>query len=194
MPFITKQTVTATNASGESFTHQPGTVLSDWELSDHIRQRVAAGDAWALKSFEPLTESEALSHRIKATALEGPRIVDGKSVDPPFEDYVGLHPNEIVVRLAKASREDVEIARAFERAGMNRAEIVDFVAPSEREPWVGYDEDGLREILEKLDVLDDNSVQEAIVYEFNHKNRPAIITFEKDAYRGEAETEAAAAA
>lgn len=188
MPFICKRQTTAQNVHGETQNYMPGDVLSDWELSDHIRKQIEEGSSWFLQSFEPISEREAHSHRVKATQAEGPRVgEDGKPIDPPWDDYVGLHPTEICNRLAQEDHGRVTQVRAYERAGLNREPIMNYVAPVEREPWVGYNEDGVREILERLSRLDDTSVQQVIVYEMNHQKRPAIISYEKETYEPQSE-------
>jgi hypothetical protein len=75
---------------------------------------------------------------------------------------------------------DVEKVRQYERVGLNRPAIIDYVAPSEREPWHEYDNWSVRDIIEKLDILDTQTVQDTIVYEQNHKSRAAILTFEPE--------------
>lgn len=182
MPYLTRKVVTAQNANGDTYTHDKDAVLSDWELSDFIRAEIARGSEWYRDKFEVLTEAEAFKYRVVATKAEGPRTgVDGKIVDPPFEDYVGLHPHEIVERMRGVDAHTAEQVRSYERAGLNRDPIVGFLAPSEREPWPTYDADGVREILEKLDLLDETSVAEAITYEMRHRKRPAIISYEREA-------------
>src|SRR5581483_11054062 len=102
MPFLTKDVVTARNVNGESVTHQPGTVLSDWELEPYARQKILEGSEWYRARYEPLTDREAHGYRVKATQAEGPHIVDGAAVPPPWDDYVGLHPTEIVARMRQS--------------------------------------------------------------------------------------------
>jgi hypothetical protein len=180
MPFLVKATVTTRNVNGESVTHQPGTVLSDWEIEPFARQKIMEGTEWYRARFEPLTDREAQGHRIKATLAEPPHIVDGVAVPPPFEDYVGLHPTEVVARLRAGSAELAQRARLYERGGMGREMIASFVHPAEREPFLGYDGMDLRSILEKLEILPDGQVGEVKVYEAAHQNRPAIVEWERE--------------
>lgn len=188
MPYLILRTVTAQNANSDSFTYAPGTVVSDWEINDFIKGKIGEGAVWYRMHFEPLTEEDALHHRTKATAAEGDRFKDGVNLKAPWPDYVGLHPEEVISRLqSSASPDEVASVKQFERAGMNRSMIVEYTAPVEREPFGGYDDMAVREILAKFAILDDRSVQEAINYETAHRKRPAIIQYEKEEFLGAAE-------
>jgi hypothetical protein len=180
MPFLCKQVVTARNVNGDSVTHQEGSVLSDWELEPYARQKILEGSEWYRARFEPLTDREAHGYRVRATQAEQPHVVDGALVLPPFDDYVGLHPTEIVARLKSGSVALTQHARRYEAGGMRRDMIVSFVHPAERQPFLGYDDMDLRGILEKLEILPDDQVAEAKVYEANHQERPAIVEFERE--------------
>lgn len=181
MPYLVRKQTTAFDSEGESQNYYPGTVLSDWELSEHIKKRIAEGIHWYTDTFEILTEREAKSNRVKATTIEGTRTApNGQNVDPPFEDYVGLHPKEIIDRMKKMKFDEVEKVRQYERAGLNRNAVIEYIAPSEREPYNGYEAAGVRDILEKMEILDDDSVKDIIVYEMTHERRPAIIEFERE--------------
>jgi hypothetical protein len=182
MPFLVKKTTTAKNINGDTFTHVEGTVLSDWELSDVIRKKILDGDTWSRELFEPLLEHEAHNYRVKATAEQSPRILGDQTIIAPYDDYVGLHPHEIMERMKTEGLEKVRQIKAFERAGMNRTQITSFVAPSEKEPFEGYDSMGVNEILEKFSILSDAQVEEAIIYETNHRQRPAILEYDRATY------------
>jgi hypothetical protein len=177
--FLVKRQVTLTNADNEGATHFAGDVLSDWELTDLIKSKIKDGIPWYIQSFEALTDKEAKLYRVKATSVEGKRQApNGQIVDPPWDDFIGLNPKEIIDRMEHLSFEDVEKVRQYERAGMNRASIIEYVAPSEREPWNEYDSWSVRDTLEKMDILDPQSVQDVIVYEMHHQKRAAVISFE----------------
>lgn len=179
--YLVKRNVTNTNDDNEGVIHYAGDVLSDWELKDHIKQKIKDGVSWYTQNYEILTPKEAELYRKRATATEGKREApDGQIVDPPWDDYVGLHPKDVVDRMKDLGYNDVEKVRQYERAGLNRPSIIDYVAPSEREPWYEYDNWGPRDILEKMEILDPQTVQDVIIYEMNHKKRPAILTFEPE--------------
>lgn len=176
--------ITVPNINGESAVHHPGTVLSPWEVSDFLKDKIEEGSARYRARFEPMTETEVKDHREQATAREGDRMIDGQRVSPPWPDYVGLHPEEILSRLQKTDdRYLVEQVKRYESApgGMKRGIILDFVAPIEREPWHGYDDMNVRDVLSKLDVLSPEAVAEVLTYEHAHRKRPAILSYEKDA-------------
>ena len=91
MSFLVKVQTTAANENGETNTHFAGDVVSDWELSSHIRDEVMKGTPWYTSKFEPLTDKEAELYRVKATATEGKRTApDGQEVDPPWRDFKKL--------------------------------------------------------------------------------------------------------
>jgi hypothetical protein len=183
MPFLILKTVTAQNSNGDTFTHQTGSVVSDWELSDFIKEQIGKGTAHYRAAFEPLTDEEARHYRTKATAAEGSRYQNGQEIEPPWPDYVGLHPEEIISRMRDASNKgDIDRVKNYERAGMNRTLITDYTAPVEREPFTDYDSLGIREVLAKLEVLSDVDVQAVIQYEAAHQKRPAILQYEKETY------------
>lgn len=176
--YLVKRNVVNTNDDNEGVIHYQGDVLSDWELKDHVKKKIKEGNTWYTQNYEILTEKEAEAYRKKATSVEGKRKApDGQIVDPPWDDYIGLHPKDVMDRMKNLGFHDVEKVRQYERAGLNRPSILDYVAPSEREPWYEYDNWGPRDILEKMELLDPQTVQDVIVYEMNHKKRPAILTF-----------------
>ena len=89
MPFLIKRNVAATNVNGDSFVHMEGSVVSEWELSDLIREKIKEGSEHYRTSYEPLTSHEAHHYRVKATSAEGPRNLDGEVVKPPWDDEAG---------------------------------------------------------------------------------------------------------
>lgn len=182
MPFLAKVVVTAQNVNGETVTHQPGTVLSDWELEPYARQKILEGSEHYRRLYEPLTDREAAGYRIKATSAEPPHTLNGALVNPPWNDYVGLHPTEIVARMRTADVAVVQQARQYEQAdgGMRRSLITGFVHSAEREPFLGFDGLNVSEIWEKFELLPDDQVEEAKTYERAHQNRPAIAEWERE--------------
>lgn len=183
MYYFVKKNIVARNTDDEHNNFYPGDVISDWELNDHTKKKISEGVSWYTQSFEPLTDREAKNFRVKATEMSGKRTApNGQIVEPPWPDFVGLHPKEVIERMGKLRFDEVEQVRQYERAGMNRESIIDYVAPSEREPFSGYSDMGVRDILEKMSILDDQAVQDIIVYEMHHSKRPAIIEFEPETY------------
>lgn len=182
MPYRVRKTVSAKNVNGDTFVHPEGTVLSDWELSDFIRGKIEQGDDWYRQLFEPLLEREAHAFRVQATTAEGVREIEGQIVSAPFDDYVGLHPSEIMQRMQTATLEKIRQVKLFERGGMNRSEIVYYVAPAEKAPFDRYDEMSIGDILEKFSILSDADIAEAKLYESNHQQRPVILEYDKTLY------------
>lgn len=179
--YLCKKQVTFSNSDNEGGTYYAGEVLSDWELTDHIKSKIKSGVTYYTSNFEPLTIKEAELYRKKATATEGKRQApNGQIVDPPWDDYIGLHPKEVIERMKDLGFDDVERVRQYERAGLERSSIIEYVAPSEREPWHEYESWSVRDIIDKLDILDPQTVQDVIVYEVNHRRRPAIIEYEAE--------------
>lgn len=182
MPYLAKMTITATNVNGDTFVHEEGTVLSDWELSDTIRARVAEGSEWYRDRFEVLLDREAHHYRVEATKAAGIREVEGQDINPPFDDYVGLHPAEIIDRMKTVEIDKARQIRLYEQGGMNRQQIVSYVSPAEKEPFVNYDSMGVLEICEKLSVLSDAAVADTKIYEANHRSRDMILGYERELY------------
>lgn len=182
MPYLTKMAVTAQNVNGDTFVHDEGTVLSDWELSDFIRGKIKEGSDWYRERFETLLPREAHHFRVQATNAEGPRELDGQTIVPPFDDYVGLHPAEIIERMKTVDVEKARQIKMYEQAGMNRNQITSFVTPSEREPWTNYDAASIGDILEKFSMLSDSQVAEAKLYELNHRGRTVILDYDRAIY------------
>ncbi len=185
MPYLLRKHTAVRNVNNDHFVHQEGDVLSDWEVHDFIREKIKEGSDWYRERFEPLTQAEAHSYRVKATQNAGPRMLEGVAVEPPWDDYVGLAPHEIVDRMRDAELETVRRAKDYERAGMARTPILDFVSPKEREPFEGFDQMEVRQILEKFSVLSDPAVKDAIEYEKIHKNRPAVVDYDRGIYEGD---------
>ena len=183
MSYLVKQSVTARDEVDETHNHAAGSVVSDFELTQHIKDQIGKGVTWYTQRFEPLTEKEARAYRVKATSVEGKRLAPGgQIVDPPFDDYVGLHPDEVIRRMEDMKPDEVERLRLYERAGMNRESIIEYTAPSEKEPFNNYDNMGVKDILDKMSLFDQDTNNTIILYEMAHQRRPAIIEFSPDEY------------
>lgn len=181
--YLVKMQTTANNVDGDSIIHYAGDVVSDWELNDYIREQIDKGVPRYTQIFEKLTDKEAHNCRVKSTAAEGKRRgSSGQLIDPPWDDFIGLHPKEVVDRMNDLRPDDAVQVRQYEEAGMKRSTILEHVVPSEREPWHEYDNWAVRDILDKLSILDEKSVQDVITYEFNHKKRPAILEYDASEY------------
>lgn len=181
MPFRALKDVTLRDVNDDGFLHHAGAILSDWQVNDFVKAKVTEGSMHYRGLLEPMTEAEAYAHRKTETSVEGDHFHEGERISAPFEDYVGLHPEEIVDRMKKATDPQVvEHIRKYERGGEHRAGILDYLAPVERQPFWGYDDLQVREILQKMESLTPEAVADVKTYESAHRDRPAIITFEKD--------------
>lgn len=181
MPFRALKDVSVRDVNSDGRLHHKGTVLSDWEVEPYVVKKINEGSIHYRGLFEPLTDKEALDDRSKQTILEGDRLVDGVAVSAPWPDYVGLHPEEILHRMKESTdRAEVDQVRRFEKGGQARVSILEYEAPVERPPFYDYDNMGIREVLEKLEVLSDDAVHEVLTYEMAHRKRPAIVTYERE--------------
>jgi hypothetical protein len=179
--YLTLREITLRNTQGDSHLHLKSVVLSPWEVSDIVKQRVAEGAHTYLAKLEPLTKREVAERRETATTLEGARLVDGQHIAPPWPDYVGLHPEEIIQRMRdSADRGLIERARLYERGGLAREPILEYTPPAERAPWSDYDNWNVREILEKLPLLGREAINGVMAYEAAHRMRPAVISWEPE--------------
>lgn len=192
MPYLTLRTITCNDSEGTSHTHEEGIVLSDWEVSEVVQEKVRRGDPHTCSLLEPITEDAARTHRSRMTT---PRTSSGGDViQPPWDDFVGLHPSEIIARLNTADLATVKQAKQYEAAGLQRQVIMEHIAPAERPPFVGYNEASIRDILERMSMLDPEGVQRVIVYEMSHQRRPAIIEYDPGSYDGSPSQQVPAAA
>lgn len=187
MPYLALRDVSApvpddsgSTEMGHAVVHRKGAVLSDRDLPETVRTGIKNGNPWMRLNFEPLTDSDARKHRVRATVAEGNRLDGQTPVAPPWEDYVGLSPHEIFARLKDAPVLVAEQVRAYERGGLNRTEIAEFAAPAEREPFLDYNDLSVREVLGKLEMMGGDAVQDVIAYEVAHRARPAIVSFEPE--------------
>lgn len=183
------------NVNGDGHLHHKDTVLSAHEVEPYVKQKVAEGSHRYTMLLEPLTAEEVAKRRETATRLQGDVMVDGQRVSPPFPDYVGLHPEEILQRMHDC--DDlllIQQVRLYERGSLARTPILEYTAPAEREPWPGYDSWEYNAILDKLDLLNPEAVMAVMAYESAHRKRPAVLTYESPTQRAAASSLIAQAA
>jgi hypothetical protein len=180
--YLVLKEITLRDGNGDPSLHLAGTVLSAWEVESYVQKRVAEGSHRYRSLLEPLTPREVDDHRTRATSLEGDRLVNGQHISPPWPDYVGLHPEEIIQRMhASYDRGLIERVRLYEQGSKSpRASVLEYTAPAERAPWVGYDDLDVRQVLEKLGLLGPGAVHEVLAYEAAHRKRPAVLTYESE--------------
>jgi len=96
--------------------------------------------------------------------------------DLPIADYDDLTADEIVGRLPQLSQVDLEKVAAYEHRQDNRTTVNDKIDVLRGdEPWAGYHEQTVDEIVAKLSDADDNTVREVRAYESAHKNRASVM-------------------
>jgi hypothetical protein len=90
--------------------------------------------------------------------------------------YDSLNADEIISRLSGLSQVDLGKVDAYERRNQNRATVLDRVSTLRgAEPWPGYDELTVAEILAVLAEGDDARIAPVRSYERAHKNRTGVL-------------------
>jgi ferritin-like metal-binding protein YciE len=99
--------------------------------------------------------------------------VGARADDPPIPGYDDLNAGQIAARLAELSQADLARALAYERARRNRRSVVERArALTAPEPWPGYDQADVAEVLQTLDAGTAEAVRE---YESRHRRRVAVL-------------------
>jgi ferritin-like metal-binding protein YciE len=90
--------------------------------------------------------------------------------------YDSLNADEIISRLSGLSQVDLGKVDAYERRNQNRTTVLDRVSTLRgAEPWPGYDELTVAEILAVLAEGDDARIAPVRSYERAHKNRTGVL-------------------
>jgi ferritin-like metal-binding protein YciE len=91
----------------------------------------------------------------------------------PIESYDELNAGQVVARLSDLTQAELAGVLAYERANRNRRTVVERAeALTATEPWAGYDEADVAEILARLDEAIAGSVRD---YESRHRRRVTIL-------------------
>jgi ferritin-like metal-binding protein YciE len=99
-----------------------------------------------------------------------------KAVDPPIANYDNLTADEITAKLPQVSQVDLAKVEAYERTHDNRTTVLDRIASLRgNEPWPGYDEQTVDEIVSALRDSDDDKSRQVRDYERAHKNRTSVL-------------------
>jgi ferritin-like metal-binding protein YciE len=103
-----------------------------------------------------------------------PQLAGAARSDPfPIANYDELNAGQIIARLSTLSQRDLARALAYERAHRNRRSIVERAeALTAEEPWPGYDDADVPEVLAGLDTSTAAAVRE---YESRHRRRVAVL-------------------
>jgi ferritin-like metal-binding protein YciE len=96
--------------------------------------------------------------------------------DLPIARYDKLTADDIVTRLPELSQVDLGKVHAYERRNQNRATVLGRIDSLRgNEPWTGYDELTVTEVLAVLSEGDDARARQVRTYERAHKNRAGVI-------------------
>jgi ferritin-like metal-binding protein YciE len=90
--------------------------------------------------------------------------------------YDSLTADEITSRLASLSQVDLAKVQAYERKNENRTTILERISSLQGdEPWAGYDELTVSEIVAVIGEGDEERIKKARSYERAHKNRAGVL-------------------
>ena len=96
--------------------------------------------------------------------------------DLPIARYSKLNADEITSKLTELSQIDLAKVDAFERKNEARATVLTRISTLRgNEPWPGYDEQTVAEILTALSAADAKRAREVRTYERAHKARAGVI-------------------
>jgi ferritin-like metal-binding protein YciE len=143
----------------------------------------AAGDSETAKlAREHRAEEERMLADLRALIPDLTRAVLGDepryevadtTPELPIESYDELNAGQVVARLSDLTQAELAGVLAYERANRNRRTVVERAeALTATEPWAGYDEADVAEILARLDEAIAGSVRD---YESRHRRRVTIL-------------------
>jgi len=90
--------------------------------------------------------------------------------------YDSLNADEIVSKLASLSQVDLAKVGAYERKNENRTTITERISSLQgNEPWPGYDELTVSEVVAVLGEGDESRIKQVRTYERAHKNRAGVL-------------------
>ncbi|MBV9817759.1 MAG: DUF892 family protein [Solirubrobacterales bacterium] len=96
--------------------------------------------------------------------------------DLAIPSYDGRNAQEIVARLATLSQIELVAIDAYERGHENRSTVLERIsALRAEEPWPGYDELNVAEVIERLARRDSEQVKRTRDYERAHKDRAGVL-------------------
>jgi hypothetical protein len=96
--------------------------------------------------------------------------------DLAITGYDKLTADEIVSKLTDLSQVDLAKVDSYERKNQNRATILGKISALRgSEPWPGYDELSVAEIVSVLGEGDDERARDVRSYERAHKNRAGVL-------------------
>ncbi len=99
-----------------------------------------------------------------------------KRGNPPIANYDDLNVDEITAKLPELAQADLAKIEAYERRHDNRSTVLDRVSSLRgEEPWPGYDEQTVDEIVSVLRDSDDDTARQVRGYERAHQNRTSVL-------------------
>ena len=96
--------------------------------------------------------------------------------DLAIPNYDSLSADDVQDKLSGLSQVDLAKVDAYERKNQNRSTVTSRIDSLQAdEPWTGYDELGVDEILAVLAEGDEQRVKEIRAYERKHKARTGVL-------------------
>ena len=96
--------------------------------------------------------------------------------DLPIKDYDKQSAEDIAAKLKGFTQRDLRTIQAYEGKRENRATILDRIHKlTGDEPWSGYDEQSVEQVVEALDATDTETAKTVRSYERDHKERSTVL-------------------
>jgi len=96
--------------------------------------------------------------------------------DLPIKDYDKQSAEDIAAKLKGFTQRDLRTIQAYEGKRENRATILDRIHKlTGDEPWSGYDEQSVEQVVEALDATDTETARTVRGYERDHKERSTVL-------------------
>ena len=96
--------------------------------------------------------------------------------DLPIKDYDKQSAEDIAAKLKGFTQRDLRTIQAYEGKRENRATILDRIHKlTGDEPWSGYDEQTVEQVVEALDATDTETAKTVRSYERDHKDRSTVL-------------------
>jgi len=97
--------------------------------------------------------------------------------DLPIAGYDKLKADEVTAKLPELSQVDLAKVDTYERKNDDRTTVTEKVSALQaKEPWPGYDEQTVEEIVKALGAASDAKAKDVRTYERAHKDRAGVIS------------------